>query len=134
MMVSDSLIVYRSKGRTKLDEERLCRMCGTSRGGMTRHHIVPKRWFKEMLGEGKGAKIRDCDNNIVPLCAHCHHDIENNADGRQMLRKVLSVSELAFGIQLVGNTQFNAWYPRFNMDIILNGIIPWGRPMRGERE
>lgn len=108
---------YRNGGRDKLREEARCRMClhPRRRRGvrmLTRHHIVPQRW-RGWLREFRAFafRYRDCDSNIVPLCIRCHHDVEHDPVARYMLRKVLGQNEVAFGIQMWGQSNFDAFYP-----------------------
>jgi hypothetical protein len=124
--ISESLLVIRQNGRTKCVEEGRCRMCGrpSSVRPLTRHHLVPQVWFKRrsfvLVRDGVGrviarALIRDVDANIVPLCAPCHAEVEEDMGSRRMLRRVLAASEVAFAIKLRGEAWFARYYPSVQM-------------------
>lgn len=124
--VSENLRFKRDSGKEKLRREGCCRMCLRPSAEladlwmrpdairvMTRHHLVPQRWFnvhKEWI------HLRDCDANIVPLCRACHDLVElRNGSGsshRRMLRRLLTQAEISFIIQVRGYRWFEGTYPR----------------------
>ena len=103
--VSPSLVRWRDKR-----EEGRCRMClrSSSLRPLTRHHIVPRVWFKR---NGRVAVLRNVSANIVPLCWPCHEYVEWNQYGRSLLRKVLAAEEVAFVLQVSGREWFDRRYP-----------------------
>lgn len=116
--VSDELARKRASGKTKVREEGHCRMCGR-RGSeelqpqsvrfLTRHHLVPRRWFRRHpLLQRLYANV---DANIVPLCRPCHDMVECDLGARRMLRHVLTQAEIAFCIQLRGEEWLEHRYP-----------------------
>lgn len=118
----ETLLVIRQNGRTKCVEEGRCRMCKrpSSVRPLTRHHIVPQVWFKRrsfvLVRDGVGraiarALIRDVDANVVPLCAPCHAEVEEDMGSRRMLRRLLAASEVAYAIKLRGQEWFERYYP-----------------------
>jgi hypothetical protein len=125
--VPENLLAYRASGREKVNEEGICRMCrepGEWRPGhlvrkMSRHHLVPQSWFEVhkavciRSGFPMLSRVRDCDANIIPICTHCHADVESPHDdgARRMLRKVLAKEEAAFAIAVRGQQWFDARYP-----------------------
>lgn len=125
--VPANLLAYRAGGREKVNEEGICRMCrepdewrpGHLARKMSRHHLVPQRWFEDnkavciRSGFTLLSRIRDCDANIIPLCTHCHPEVESSSDdgARRMLRKVLAKEEAAFAIAVRGQDWFDERYP-----------------------
>jgi hypothetical protein len=125
--VTESLIRFRGGGREKLRQEARCRMCLRPRGPdtpkewaqvggqvggrtLTRHHIVPERWFKHQVPPTRA--LRGVDPNVVPLCRGCHDEVEHDREGRRMLRRVLGTEEIAFAIQIAGEAWFDQRYPK----------------------
>ena len=126
LRVSDGLRINRDSGREKLRRERVCRMCARPSAELeelwhrpdavrilTRHHLVPKRFFKH-FPEWK--HLRDCDGNVVPLCRP-DHDLIHSRDGavrlqaRAMLRRSLTQEEIAYMVQVRGIEWVNNKYP-----------------------
>lgn len=130
--VSSSLLRFRGGGREKCRQENRCRMCLRPRGPetlhefedevarglihrlgsrpLTRHHLLPLWWFKRQPPPTRA--VRSVDANIVPLCRICHDDVENEEEGRRMLRRVLGGDEVAFAIQLATEAWMDSRYPR----------------------
>lgn len=115
-LLASPLAFYECGGRAKLIREGRCRMCLVPRQRrgermLTRHHLVPQRWTGWRLFGERRFRIRDADANCIPLCAHCHREVERDDGARRMLRKVLGQDEVAFGIQVAGRTWFDRRYP-----------------------
>lgn len=126
IQVSSSLLVKRGSGKEKLREEGCCRMCrrlaaelddlADTPGAiriMTRHHLVPQRWYRQNL---EWRHLRECDANIVPLCNVCHclvelSDKRGGLPHRKMLRKVMTQDEIVFVIQVRGREWLDRRYP-----------------------
>jgi hypothetical protein len=106
-----ALAVSHQKGFAKLRQENRCRMCQrpASVRPLTRHHVVPRSWFKE---RPKLACLQHADANIVPLCAPCHSDVERPGDhARIELRRLLRPGELAFALRTAGRRWLDRRYP-----------------------
>jgi hypothetical protein len=94
-----------------------CRMCGrpSSVRPLTRHHLVPESWFlRQPL---KLRVIRNAHANIIPLCRPDHDRIDSRDEderweARTHLRRCLTTDELAFAIQVRGQTWLEIEYPR----------------------
>lgn len=97
----------------KVEREGHCRMCRRPSRvrPLTRHHLIPQGWWKAK-GEEIGA-LRNAAANIVPLCRACHDDVEskNGAESRRMLRRVLTQTEIAFVIDVIGHAWLDRRYP-----------------------
>lgn len=108
--VNPTLVVQRNKGWQKVHEEGRCRMCQRSSfvRPLTRHHIVPLSYFRR---HPQVAPLRHSDANIVGLCEPCHRLVEKDPHARVELRRVLGAAEIAFVIQLVGQTWLDRRYP-----------------------
>lgn len=142
--------LYRLAGKTKLSEEGRCRMCLTPRASrgerqLTRHHIVPQSWFSDRIAragadlrlhadrdwlairdeQARIRQLRDCDDNIVPLCVACHRAVESDDAARAMLRKVLGSAEVAFAL----STRGRAW---FDLRYVPLRDLAAARPVHGE--
>lgn len=129
LTLDDPLVRYRYGGREKLAEEGRCRMCLRPKRirRLTRHHLVPQRWFNSRARTSPGPqhpdfvrlgiapfeefRVRDCDANVVPLCAPCHNEVETDVSARKTLRKLLGATEVAFAIKLLGEQWFDSTYP-----------------------
>lgn len=122
--VSEGLRYKRDCGREKVQAEGHCRMCLRPSAElvdlwqrpdavrvMTRHHLVPKRYFKQNGYE----HLRDVDANLVPLCRACHNLVERRGDegriARRMLRRLLTQTEIAFVLQMRGKAWLDIRYP-----------------------
>lgn len=123
LRVSQSLLVKRGGGKEKLREEGCCRMClrPSAELGLlderpdavrllTRHHLVPARWFRRHI---EWRVMRDVDANIVPLCRPCHDSIEltGGLPQRKMLRRAMLQEEVSFIIQVRGREWLETRYP-----------------------
>lgn len=120
--LSRSLTRRRQKGRRKLREEGLCRLCHAPRASfadegqasppgarrLTRHHLVPQRWFAE---NPEYEPYRNVDANIVPLCGPCHRLVERTTEACRRLRERLSQAEVSFVIQTRGRAWLDERYP-----------------------
>lgn len=100
----------------KCEVEAHCRMCQRHMRvrPLTRHHLVPLRWWKHIDLEWRS--VRNCPNNIIPLCRGCHDLIESpdreiRVEARRMLRRSLSQAEIAFAIAARGKEWFEQQYP-----------------------
>lgn len=127
VLVTQSLVRFRGGGREKIKMEGRCRMCLRPRGPdsrieldaggpfelgarpLTRHHLVPERWFKNQLPPTRA--LRSAEANVVPLCRPCHDGVETDIESRRMLRRVLGPDEVAFVIQLAGRSWMDSRYP-----------------------
>ena len=128
VQISQSLVRFRGGGREKIKLEGRCRMCLRPRGPdsrlewdaaggefglgarpLTRHHLIPERWFKGQLPPTRA--LRSSESNIVPLCRPCHDGVEIDVESRRMLRRVLGPDEVSFMIQLAGAPWVAARYP-----------------------
>lgn len=108
-----------SSGRDKTAREGHCRMCqkprhlcavGDQPATLTRHHLVPLRWF--VRDGARYRAVRNANANIVPLCWPCHKLIEDkDIFARRMLRRVLTQREIAFAVQLRGIQWLDRAYP-----------------------
>lgn len=126
LQVSESLLSKRDGGKLKVRDEAHCRMCLRPSAElrdlpdrpdairvMTRHHLVPKLWFRK---NPAWRELRDCDANIVPLCRPCHDLVElpewfGGASHRRMLRRLLTQAEIVFVIQTRGRRWLEKRYP-----------------------
>lgn len=94
-------------------KEGKCRMCGRPNKvrPLTRHHLVPLRWF--LCEEGlRYRMVRNSNANIIPLCRPCHDDIEHQDPiARRMLGRLLTQQEIAFAIRLRGRAWLDWEYP-----------------------
>ena len=124
--ISESLLAKRDGGKIKVQWEQHCRMCLRAVAElrdlpgrpdairvMTRHHLVPKLWFRN---NPTWRDLRDCDANIVPLCRPDHDFIHDpdavvRRQARVMLRRALSQAEISFAIQARGKDWFEKEYP-----------------------
>lgn len=85
---------------------------------LTRHHLIPQSWFASVMRASCGGdwfalwRLMNADANIVPLCRPCHDLVEVDREARVMLRRVLTVEELAFMIQVRGRVWVEHRYPR----------------------
>lgn len=127
VQVSQSLVRFRGGGREKLKMEGRCRMCLRPRGPdsrielseggpfelgarpLTRHHLLPERWFKHQLPPTRA--LRSAEANVVPLCRPCHDEVEWSIESRRMLRRALGPDEVSFMIQLAGEAWVDHRYP-----------------------
>lgn len=102
--------------------EQKCRLCGSERE-LTRHHLVPRQWFRLRPPRSKVTHDRF---NIVVLCLPCHNDIEGSLsplalaremiaqrkhEARQALRRKLTADESAFVVNTAGEKWFDKEYP-----------------------
>ena len=109
-----------SSGRDKCSREKRCRMCQRTVGEIpeseairqiTRHHLVPLRWFNTPRG-GNFRSVRNANANIVPLCWPCHKQIEDrDMIARRMLRALLTQKEIAFAARTIGIEWLDKEYP-----------------------
>jgi ferredoxin len=132
--VSETLIVQRNKGWAKVTEEGRCRMCErpSSVRPLTRHHVVPLRWFR---AHPRFGPLRHADPNIVPLCEKCHRDVERLGDhARVELRRLLGSAEVAFVLQLAGADWLDERYPTVRRDSPEIAAVRERRRARQERE
>jgi 5-methylcytosine-specific restriction endonuclease McrA len=110
--VSTNLFWNASSGTVKLSEGR-CRMCQRPRSvrPLTRHHLVPLRWF--LTPEGRRYRlVRNSNANIIPLCRACHDLIEKRDPiARRMLRRLMTQQEVAFAVKLCGIGWLEREYP-----------------------
>lgn len=94
-------------------QDALCRLCMRP-GFITRHHLVPESWF---LGQPEALrKIRNAHANIVPLCRHCHDQVDTahpvaKERARRKLRQFLLQEEVTFAIQVRGRDWLERQYP-----------------------
>ncbi len=123
MKAGAGLLVYRDGGRMKLREEGRCRMCRrhSSVRKLTRHHLIPKRWKG---WERFSVEVRDCDSNIVPLCAACHGSVETDRVARSMLRKALGSNEVGFILRIRDQAWFDLRYPPTGKQSSTGGYVP----------
>lgn len=110
-------------GWVKCLTEGQCRMCERRHriSPLTRHHLVPVSWFNSQpIHDDQPARgvrmLRNADANIVPLCRHCHDQIDHRDDylrttARKMLRATLSQTEIAFVIAIRGKEWLDENYP-----------------------
>lgn len=95
----------------------LCRMCGKPKAvrPLTRHHLVPQSWFRYQDGHVKA--LMSATANLIPLCRLCHDLVDNSDDlwerveARKMLRRSLTQQEIAFAIQVRGQSWLDIAYP-----------------------
>lgn len=103
-------------GWTKLHAEKCCRLCD-SQERLTRHHLVPQAWFMQRKLELR--VLRNANANIIPLCEPCHRVVDSYADPvgrlkkRAAIRCALGSNEVAFILQLRGQSWFDREYPKF---------------------
>ena len=112
-MKSTHLFWNESSGAQKVYAEGRCRMCQRPNRvrPLTRHHLVPLRWF--LSGGGQHLRmVRNANANIIPLCRPCHDLVEQDQDARRMLRKLLTQQEIAFAVRTIGLRWFNHRYPQ----------------------
>lgn len=95
----------------KVEREGHCRMCRRPSRvrQLTRHHLIPQEWWRRR-GE-EIAVLRNAAANIVPLCRPCHDDVEHDLESRRMLRRVLTQTEVAFVIDVIGRMWVENRYP-----------------------
>jgi hypothetical protein len=95
----------------KVDREGHCRMCRRPSRvrQLTRHHLIPQEWWRQR-GEDI-APLRNAAANIVPLCRPCHDEVETDVESRRMLRRVLTQTEVAFVIDVIGRAWMDERYP-----------------------
>jgi len=112
----ESLRVARSANFDKCEAEAHCRMClrHMKVRPLTRHHLVPLRWWKNIGLEWRG--VRNCPNNIIPMCRACHDLVESSdeeirQEARRMCRRAMTQIEIAFAIATRGKEWFNHHYP-----------------------
>lgn len=113
--VSRSLRRSKISGRTKVKQEKACRVCKGNHS-LTRHHVVPISWF---IGKDPDIqKLRDLSTNIIPLCDECHRVVDGVRDPvgrlqkRAAIREALGTNEYAFVIQMAGQAWLNENYPK----------------------
>lgn len=99
--------------RNKLGEEGHCRMClrPAHVRPLTRHHLIPQRWFARQRHDVRWQKLRNCAANIIPLCRACHDEVERDRESRRMLRRSLVQEEIAWIIAVRGTEWLNTRYP-----------------------
>ena len=101
-------------GRDKCSREGMCRMCRRSWRvrPLTRHHLVPLRWFMWSKRGQHFRAVRNANANIVPLCWPCHKLIEDEDEiARHMLRQLLTQKEVAYAVRLRGIQWLDQHYP-----------------------
>lgn len=98
----------------KLRAEGHCRMClrPDAVRPLTRHHLVPQRWFTHQKHDLRWALWRNVSANIIPLCRACHDSVEHEWDSRKMLRRLLTQEEIALAVALRGMDWLDHAYPR----------------------
>lgn len=108
--IPESLYRYYDKVRA----EGHCRMClrPAAVRPLTRHHLVPQRWFLRQRHDRRWVAYRNLAANIIPLCRLCHDDVEHDLGARKMLRKMLTQEEIAFAWAVRGPEWLNHRYPR----------------------
>lgn len=99
--------------RNKLADEGHCRMCLRSEAvrPLTRHHLVPLRWFHKQRHDARWLRLRNVAANIIPLCRGCHDLVERDREARRMLRRALTQEEIAWAICVRGAAWLNTRYP-----------------------
>lgn len=120
--ISDDLCIKRHGGKTKVQEEGHCRLCRRTASEladlrthpdavrlMTRHHLVPRAWWRKH--PRLAMKYRDVDANVVPLCVPCHRLVETELGTRRMLRHAMTQAEVSFVIQVLGVDWLESEYP-----------------------
>ena len=112
--IPESLIRHYDKVRA----EGHCRMCLRSMEvrPLTRHHLIPQRWFLRQRHDRRWASWRNLSANIIPLCRPCHDDVEHDLGARRMLRRVLTQEEIAFAVSVLGPEWLNRRYPHSSQD------------------
>lgn len=113
----DEIVAFRMPRRrfwtdgSKVEREGHCRMCRRPSRvrQLTRHHLIPQEWWRRR-GE-EIAVLRNAAANIVPLCRACHDDVEHDLESRRMLRRVLTQTEVAFLIDVIGRAWVENRYP-----------------------
>lgn len=111
--VSTDLFWNSGSGIAKLHAEGRCRMCQRENRvrQLTRHHLVPVRWFMSVEGR-RYREVRNANANIIPLCRWCHDLIEHGDKiARRMLRRLLTQQEVAFAVRIRGIEWLNREYP-----------------------
>jgi len=134
--ISEHLLIYRSRGRAKVKDEGVCRMCRRpdtsaklleSPDGarpLTRHHLIPDVWFRDQAQRAstfeeaaEWRRLSDVDANIIPLCRLCHDLVEAVDDeGRRLLRKVFTEVEVAYALVVRGRDWLDWRYPPLDLD------------------